>query len=111
MKYFVSLLLLVGLLAPAPSLDAKTLYGRGSKQDVSVELFITSWCPYCRKAEAFLTANGIPFVAYDIEKDAEAARRKKRLDSRKGVPLVVINGQVLYGFSERIYRTALDLDD
>jgi len=77
----------------------------------SVELYTTSWCPYCRKAEAFLTANGIPFVSYDIEKDKAAALRKKQLDKRKGVPLAVINGQTIYGFSERLYRTALDLEE
>jgi len=75
-----------------------------------VEIYTTSWCPYCRKAEAFFKANAVAYVNYDIEKDKQAARRKRQLDRRKGVPLTVINGQVIYGFSEKLYRTALGLD-
>ncbi len=80
-----------------------------SRHDI-VEIYTTSWCPYCKKAEAFLKANGINYVNFDIEKDKAAARRKKQLDSRGGVPLAVIDGQTIYGFSERTYRTALNLD-
>lgn len=76
-----------------------------------VEIYTTAWCPYCRKTEAFFRANGIDFINYDIEKDKAAARRMAQLDSRKGVPLVVINGQVIHGYSEHLFRTALGLDD
>lgn len=76
-----------------------------------VELYTTQWCPYCRKAEAFLEANGIAYLSYDIERDEAAAKRKQQLDQRKGVPLAVIGNQTIYGFSERLYRTALELDE
>ena len=77
----------------------------------SVELYTTSWCPYCRKAEAFFDKSGISYISYDIERDKAAAKRKQQLDSRKGVPLAVINDQTIYGYSERLYRTALDLNE
>lgn len=73
-----------------------------------VELYITSWCPYCRKAMDFFQARGIPFVAYDIEKDENAALKKNRLDSRRGVPFAVINGKQIHGFSEEAYLKALN---
>lgn len=72
-----------------------------------VELYVTSWCPYCKKAEDFFRAQGIPFTAYDVEKDSAAARRKDELDSRRGVPLAIINGQKIHGYSEDAYREAL----
>ena len=72
-----------------------------------VELFTTSWCPYCKHARNFFLSRGIPFTEYDIEKDKNAARRKKQLDSRKGVPFAVINGQRIHGFSEVAYSRAL----
>lgn len=81
-----------------------------SKPDVAVpkvELYVTSWCPYCKQAENFFRAQGIPFTAYDIEKDSAAARRKEQLDSRGGVPLAIINGQMIHGYSENAYREAL----
>lgn len=73
-----------------------------------VELYITTWCPYCQRAMKFFESRGIPFTAYDIEKDPDAARRKNQLDSRRGVPFAVVNGVPIHGFSEQAYQRALD---
>jgi glutaredoxin len=75
----------------------------------TVEIYITSWCPYCAQAIKFLQDNGIPYVAYDIEKDSEAAKRKERLSQQRGVPFAIINGKKIYGFSEQTYSKALGL--
>lgn len=72
-----------------------------------VELYVTSWCPYCKQAEEFFRSQGIPFIAYDIEKDSAAARRKEEFAKGKGVPLALINGQKIYGYSAEAYREAL----
>ena len=78
-----------------------------TKDIPDVELYIKSWCPYCKNALAFLQARGIPFVAYDIEKDKNAAFRKRLLDGDKGVPFAIIYGQPVRGFSEKLYLKAL----
>jgi len=75
-----------------------------------VELYVTSWCPYCRQAIDFFRSRGIYYVLYDIERDDNAARRKKELDPRKGVPFAVINGVKIHGFSEEAYKKALKQD-
>lgn len=73
-----------------------------------VDLYVTSWCPYCKKAMAFLRKNNIAFNTYDIEQDASAAARKKDLDpGYGGIPLAVINGTTIRGFSESSYQQAL----
>lgn len=72
-----------------------------------VEMFATSWCGYCRKAREFFQSRGIPFVEYDIEADAAAAQRKQEIDTRPGVPLVVINGTPIHGFVPQAYEQAL----
>lgn len=78
-----------------------------TKTQPKVELFVTSWCGYCKKAEAYLRQKGIKFTAYDIEKDLRAARRKDSLTSRKGVPFALIGNQQVVGFSEMAYDRAL----
>ena len=80
-----------------------------AKRDVpKVELYTTSWCPYCKKAANFFRSRGIPFKEYDIEKDKAAARRKKQLDKKgSGVPFAMINGKPIHGFSEAAYENAL----
>jgi glutaredoxin len=72
-----------------------------------VELYSKSWCPACRKARAYFQQRGIPFKEYDVEKDPAAAERRKRIDPGSGVPLAVINGQKILGYSASAYRTAL----
>jgi glutaredoxin len=72
-----------------------------------VELFVTSWCPYCKKAIQYFQSRGIAFTAYDIEKDKRAAARKKKLDGRAGVPFAVVNGTLIHGFAPEQYTQAL----
>jgi glutaredoxin len=73
-----------------------------------VEIYETSWCGYCKKAKKYFIARGIPFTAYDIEKDRAAAQRKARLSPGGGVPLTVIDGQLIRGFSKSAYDSALE---
>ena len=47
-----------------------------------VEVFVTSWCGYCRKLESFLKANRIRYSRYDIEKSPSAKQRYDKLGGR-----------------------------
>jgi glutaredoxin len=79
----------------------------GRSRIPQVELYTTSWCPTCQKARAYFQQRGIAFKEYDVEKDPAAAERRKRIDPGRRVPLAVINGQKILGFSASAYRTAL----
>ena len=48
-----------------------------------------------------------PIKEYDVERDLAADRRRKTLDPSNGVPLAVINGQKILGFSPDAYQQAL----
>ena len=80
---------------------------RETYREADVELYVTSWCPYCKKASDFFRSRGIPFTEFDIEKDKRAARRKKRLTKENGVPFAIINGQPIHGFKRAAYECAL----
>jgi glutaredoxin len=92
---------------PSASTKGNAAAGKPGVAVPQVELYVTSWCPYCKQAEEFFRSQGIPFTSYDIEKDSAAARRKEELDSRGGVPLAIINGQKIHGYSAEAYREAL----
>ena len=72
-----------------------------------VEIFVTSWCGYCKKAEAYFTKRNIPFVKYDVEKDQKAAQRKSSLTRSRGVPFVLIGDVGIPGYSEAAFDKAL----
>ena len=86
---------------------SRTNVAPANRTSPKVELYTTSWCHYCKKAREFFRSRGITFTEYDIEKDKNAAARKKQLDKRNGVPFVVINGRGLHGFSAAAYERAL----
>ncbi len=73
----------------------------------TVELYTTPWCPYCKKAIHFFRSKNIPLRIYNVEKDKNAAARKKQLDGRSGVPFAVVNGQRIHGFNPKAYANAL----
>jgi glutaredoxin len=72
-----------------------------------VELYVTSWCPYCEKAIEYFQSRGVAYKVYDIEKDKQAAARKQQLDGRRGVPFAVVNGKRIHGYAPDAYGAAL----
>ena len=90
----------------------KKLVSTSSNKEVAtnkpmVELFVTSWCPYCKKAKNYLNNKGIAFKEYDIEADKAAADRMEKLSPGSGIPVAVIRGVVVQGFDEESYDEAL----
>ncbi len=63
-----------------------------------VVLYSTAWCGYCKKTVAYLEKEKIPFIEYDIEKSVKAKSEYDQLNGR-GVPLVVIDGNIIRGYN------------
>jgi glutaredoxin-like YruB-family protein len=72
-----------------------------------VEIYTTSWCPYCKQAKDYLNSKGISYTEHDVEKSPEALRRRNELVPAGGVPVAVINGRVISGFSSKTYDAVL----
>ena len=64
----------------------------------TIEFFMTGWCPYCRKMEAYLVANKIPFTKRDIESDQTVLERYQDFGGDGGVPLLVVGDEVIMGY-------------
>jgi glutaredoxin-like YruB-family protein len=89
------------LLAAVLAFEAPALAG-----PPKVEIFVTSWCPYCSKTKAYFDAKGVPYSSFDIEKDQAANMRYQKYGMR-GVPLVVIGDVVIPGYSTAEFDKAL----
>jgi glutaredoxin len=81
--------------------------GPETKATPQVELYVTDWCGYCRKAEAFLKSRNIPYTRYNVEEDPAAARRKVALGGGSGVPFAMIDGRPVSGFKPSTYAVLL----
>lgn len=64
-----------------------------------VEIFVTSWCPYCARLEQFLNTQKVEFVRYDIERDLNGFAKHQQLGGG-GVPVIRVGTQVFRGFDE-----------
>jgi len=65
----------------------------------SVVIYTTSWCPFCKKAKAYLTANNIEFIERDIEQGDERIKKLYQSIGLKGVPKIVIGDKAINGFN------------
>lgn len=71
-----------------------------------VVLYATAWCGYCKKTRALLADNNISYFEYDIEKSEEGNRQYKALNAT-GVPVLVVKGEVIYGYNRSNMLRAL----
>lgn len=72
-----------------------------------VVLYATSWCPYCEKTRELLADKGIPYQEMNIETSTEALHQYQRL-AAKGVPVLVVAGEVVRGYHQQKMEAILD---
>ena len=66
-----------------------------------VEVYSTSYCPYCMRAKALLTSKGVEFEEIDVTDDPELrAQMVKLAGGRRTVPEIFINGEIIGGCDE-----------
>jgi len=72
-----------------------------------VIMYGTRTCGYCAKARALFDSKGVVFREYDINSSSEGRRQYNALRGR-GVPLIVINGNVIKGYNKTKILAALN---
>lgn len=88
-------------------IDASFSVDAGAQSAARVEIFVTSWCPYCQALERYLKSNQIPYMRQDIEKSETAKRIHQQLGGG-GVPVIRIDGTtVIHGFDPGAIDEAL----
>ena len=68
------------------------------KANPKVELFITSWCGYCRALEQQMKIMGIPYRRYDIEKDPAGRKIYLSMGGDGSVPWTRVGTTVIPGY-------------
>ncbi len=76
---------------------------------MSVKVYSTPECPWCKKAKAFLKENKIGFVDIDVSSNEAKAKEMVRRSGQKGTPVIDIDGNIIIGFDEAKLREALKL--
>ena len=66
-----------------------------------VEVYTTTFCPYCVRAKSLLKSKGVQFTEIDVTDD-DALRQKmvEMSGGRRTVPEIFIDGKIVGGFDE-----------
>jgi glutaredoxin len=113
--FVLAALLLIGaVVAPSPAaaqnaamVDDVTVVDetRDEAEEEKVTVYVTEWCPYCRRTRDLLDELGVKHVVKDIEKDAEAlAEFRKKGQGDGGIPLTDFDGKIIRGYQEKVFR-------
>jgi len=82
-----------------PETDPRKLGVAGASRRVRVKVYVTSWCPACRKARKWLRRKNISHTLYDVERNRTARMELRSINPRGSIPTFKIGRQVLVGFS------------
>ena len=73
-----------------------------------VEVYTTTFCPFCTRAKSLLTRKGVAFDEIDVtDDDALRTKMVEMAGGRRTVPEIFINGKIIGGFDE---LKALDVE-
>ena len=66
-----------------------------------VEVYTTTYCPFCARAKNLLKSKGVAFDEIDVTDDDELrAKMIEMSGGRRTVPEIFINGKLVGGFDE-----------
>ncbi|MGI1677312.1 MAG: hypothetical protein K6L75_01150 [Cellvibrionaceae bacterium] len=64
-----------------------------------IVMYGAAWCPHCKAAREYFLSEGIDFKEWDVEKESEAGRNYKLLES-SGYPLIYVGYRRFEGFNK-----------
>lgn len=69
-----------------------------------IEIYTTDYCPFCKKAKAFLQSKGLEYTEIDITSNEAEMRAKlsQMTGGRSTVPQIFINEKSIGGYTDII---------
>ena len=78
--------------------------------DKQVTIYTTPTCHFCQMAKEFFAEKGVQYTAYDVAGDAAKRAEMIQLTGQLGVPVIVVGGDVLVGFSRERLAQKLGIE-
>lgn len=77
--------------------------------DKKVKIYSIPTCPHCIRAKQFLKDNNIEFQDMDVSSNKTATEEMIRISGQMGVPVLVIDGEIIVGFDKEKIKQVLGL--
>lgn len=75
----------------------------------TVTVYSTPTCHFCHLAKDFFQEHNIPFTEYDVAMDADRRMEMRERTGQLGVPVIMIDQDIIVGFDEQKIRTLLGI--
>jgi glutaredoxin-like YruB-family protein len=66
----------------------------------NVKVYSTPTCPYCVRVKKYLSEKGVVFENIDVAGNETALKEMVDVSGQMGVPVIVIDGEVIVGFDQ-----------
>lgn len=76
---------------------------------MSVTVYSTPTCPFCKLTKAFLLEHKVDFSDIDVMADQDKAREMIQKSGQMGVPVIDIDGQIVIGFDQKKLKGLLKI--
>jgi glutaredoxin-like YruB-family protein len=80
-----------------------------SQYFMTVKVYSTPTCVYCKTLKGYLTKNNIAFENIDISKDEKELQKMIKISGQMGVPVVEIDENVIVGFDKEKIDSLLNI--
>lgn len=67
---------------------------------MEVKVYSTPTCPYCVMAKKYFKKEKVDFQDFDVSKDKEKAQEMIDISGQMGVPVIVIDDNIIVGFDQ-----------
>ncbi len=74
-----------------------------------ITIYSTPTCHFCSLAKDYFAENNMPFEAFDVASDLPKRKEMVEKSGQLGVPVIVIDGEVIVGFDKQRIDSALNL--
>jgi alkyl hydroperoxide reductase subunit F len=77
---------------------------------VNVTIYSTDGCQYCVLTKGYLSRLGVSFTEIDVGRDRKAAEEMVKLSGQYGVPVTVVDGEIIVGFDVARFRELFETE-
>lgn len=75
-----------------------------------VTIYSTPTCHYCQMAKEYFAQNNVSYEAFDVASDSERRKEMVEKSGQLGVPVILIDDEVVVGFNRPKLQRLLGID-
>ena len=83
------------------------MYNFGPMKKVTI--YSTPTCHFCQMAKEYFKANNVPYDEFNVASDMEKRKEMMEKSGQLGVPVIVIDDQIVVGFDRPRLANLLNL--